>query len=208
MATRKSDIENERMTPQNLEKVIKMLNPPEGSDYKAWTKKEACQFLGMSYNTTRLGTILESYQTKKARDQERRSALRGKPATLDEICFTVTEYLNGETIEAISKALFRSASFVKGILDRNAVPVRTPGHSYFKPDLIPEAAARTAFALGETVYSARYQSLARIDAEGKHAVHGNIYRVYLLDERWRQSAWQPAEELASLQHLRTLGVKI
>ena len=208
MATRKSDVENDKMTPSNIEKVIYMLSPPEGSGYKAWTKKEACQFLGMAYNTTRLGSILETYKEKKAREQSRRAALRGKPATIDDIHYAITEYLSGEPIDSIAKALYRGTSFVRSILEKYSVPLRTAGRSYFKPELIPDGAARDKFKLGEVVYSARYQSLARIDAEALHTVHGNIYRIYLQDDRWKQSAWQPASELASLQHLRELGVKI
>lgn len=208
MATRKNSVEQERMTNDNLEKVIRMLNPPEGADYKAWTKKEACQFLGMAYNTTRLASIIEKYQEKKAREAQRRAALRGKPATQDEIVFAIGEYLGGATVESISKALFRSAGFVKKILEDNSVPIRGVGATYFKPELIPEGAVRDKFQLSEVVYSARYDSPARIDAEATHPEYGNIYRVWLLADKWRQSAWQPACELASLEHLRKLGVKI
>jgi hypothetical protein len=58
------------------------------------------------------------------------------------------------------------------------------------------------------VYSARYDSTARIEAEQKHPEYGWIYRVWLLSEKWMQSAYQPACELASLEHLREIGVKI
>jgi hypothetical protein len=208
MATRKTALEEERMTPQNIEKVIYMLNPPEGSDQRAWTKKEACQFLGMAYNTTRLGSVIETYKEKKLREQQRRAALRGKPATKDEVVYTITEYLNGETVEAISKALFRSTNFVKTILDLNAVPIRQVGHSYFKPQLIPEMAAKEKFQVGETVYSARYDSLAVIEKETQDPRHGWIYRVWLPSERWKQHAWQPSYELATLEHLRKLGVRV
>lgn len=208
MATRKSALEEERMTDQNIAKVISMLNPVEGSDHKPWTKKDACGYLGMAYNTTRLGTIIEKYQEKKAREQERRSALRGKPATKDEIVFAIGEYLGGETVDAISKALYRSPSFVKRILEENEVPIRGTGATYFKPELIPEGAIRNEFKISEVVYSARYDSPARIDKAATHPTYGNIYRVWLLADNWKQSAWQPAEELASLEHLRKLGVKI
>lgn len=208
MATRKSALEEERMTDQNIAKVIYMLEPPEGSEHKAWTKKEACQFLGMAYNTTRLGTILEKYKDKKARESERRKALRGTEATPDEVSYTITSYLEGETIDSISKSTFRSTAFIKRILEVSGVPIRSGGHTYFHPQLIPETAQRDSFGLGEVVYSARYESLARVDAAGKHEHYGNIYRVWLLAEKWKQSAWQPAEELASLEHLRKLGVKI
>lgn len=208
MATRKNELEEERMTPQNIEKVIKMLNPPEGSDYKAWTKKEACQFLGMAYNTTRLGTILEKHQEKKARDTQRRAERRGKPAQADEITYAISEYLQGSPVDAIATALYRSSSFVKRILDENAVPIRQGGHSYFSPELVPEAAMRDRFSVGEVVYSARYDTTARIETEKHDPRHGWIYRLWLQGEKWLQYCYQPAYELASLEHLRKLGIKI
>lgn len=208
MATRKNSVEQDRMTDANIAKVILMLEPPEGADYKPWTKKECCQFLGMAYNTTRLGAIIEKFREKKARDAQRRQALRGKAATQDEISYCILEYLTGSTIDAISKSTFRSTGFVRKLLEEHSVPIRGVGHTYFSPQLIPDEATRTEFNLAEVVYSARYDSLARIDSAGTHPQHGNIYRVWLLSERWRQSAWQPCEELASLEHLRKLGVKI
>lgn len=208
MATRKIPDTEDRLNWANFEKVLYMLSPPEDSGYKAWTKKEACQFLGIAYNTTRLGTLLEKHKDKKTKDAARRASLRGKPPTPDEISYSITEYLAGETIDSISKSLYRSSVFVRGILERSAVPLRSPGNSYFRPDLIPEEATRTSFAVGEVVYSARYQSLARVDSQSTHRSYGNIYRVWLLAEKWKQSAWQPAEELASLEHLRKIGVKV
>lgn len=208
MATRKNALEEERMTDANIAKVIHMLNPPEGSDYKAWTKKEACQFLGMAYNTTRLASVLEKYLEKKARDTARRAEKRGKPATQDEIVFIIAEYLEGETVDSISKAVYRSTQFVRRILEENSVPIRQPGHSYFRPQLIPDGATRDKFSVGEVVYSARYDSLARVDVERSDPKHGWIYRVWLLSDRWKQSAWQPSYELASLEHLRKIGVKV
>lgn len=207
MATRKTQ-DTDKLTDENFAKVLLMLHPAEGTDCKPWTKKEACQFLGIAYNTTRLGTLLEKFSEKKERDSQRRAALRGKPATQDEIVYAIGEYLGGATIDAISKATYRSPQFIKRILEEYSVPIKGVGHTYFKPELIPEGAVRDTFKLSEVVYSARYDSPARVDAEATHPVYGNIYRVWLLADKWKQSAWQPACELASLEHLRKLGVKI
>jgi hypothetical protein len=68
---------------------------------------------------------------------------------------------------------------------------------------------RERFQVGEVVYSSRYDSVARIDMEVENnPKHGWVYRVWLLSDRWLQSAYQPASELASLAHLRELGVRI
>jgi hypothetical protein len=208
MATRKRpQLETELMTDANIAKVIRLLDPQEEGK-KPITKKDACAILGMSYNTTRLGTIIEEYKQKQTRISERKSQLRGKPATQEEKVYIISEYLNGETVDAISKMTYRSSRFIKDILEGNSVPIRVPGSTYFNPELIPDGAVRDRFKIGEVVYSARYDSTARIDSEQKTEKYGFIYRIWLLADKWKQSAYQEASELASLEHLREMGVRI
>lgn len=208
MATRKkSASEEELMTDSNISKVIKLLEPQE-TGVKPITKKDACAMLGMSYNTTRLTSIIEKFKEKQLKAAERRAALRGKPATSEDIVFIISEYLGGGTVDSISNMTYRSPAFIKKLLEDHNVPIRVPGSSYFKPALVPEGAVRTRFKVGEVVYSARYDSVARVDMEKEDPKYGFIYRIWLLSDKWLQSAWQEAYELASLEHLRTLGVRI
>lgn len=202
MATRATK-ENELLTPANLERVIAGLSAD-----KPMTKKDACAVIGIAYNVTRLASLIDKYQEGKARDASRRAALRGKPATSDEITYVIQEYLEGATVEAISKATYRGTTFVKALLEKYSVPVRQSGHNYFKPELLPEGAVRDRFTVGEVVYSARYDSTARIDSEQPHATYGWVYRVWLLADKWKQSAYVESCELASLQHLREIGVRV
>lgn len=196
------------MTDANIIKVISLLEPAD-PQAKPISKKDACAILGMAYNTTRLGTIINTFKEKQARDAKRRAEKRGKPASQDEIIYAIQEYINGEPIDTIAKSLYRSAQFVKTILERNHVPIRAASHDYFRPELIPEGAARDRFSVGEVVYAARYDSTARIEGEVEcHKDHGWVYRLWLLGDRWQQWAYQPASELASLEHLRKLGVKV
>lgn len=206
MARKKSTSEEELMTDANIAKVIKLLEPEQGT--KAITKKDACQILGMAYNTTRLGTIIEEWKKKQTKNAERRAEKRGKPVTGEERVYIISEYLAGETVDSLSKSTYRSPTFVKSVLETNSVPIRVPGSSYFCPELIPEGAIRERFKVGEVVYSARYDSTARIDAESFSEKHGWIYRIWLLSEKWQQNAYQEATELASLEHLREMGVRI
>lgn len=208
MATRKrTDAEAALMTDANILKVIKLLEQPEEGS-KPVTKKDCCAILGMAYNTTRLATIIDDFKAKRARDAQRRAELRGKPATRDDVVYIISEYLRGETVDSISKMTYRGSQFIKTILEFNNVPLRTPGSSYFKPELVPEGAIRTRFAVNETVYSARYDSLAKVKVEQAHPQYGFVYQLWLLDDRWQQYCYQPAEELASLEHLRELGVAV
>lgn len=208
MATRKkSASEEELMTDANISRVIRLLEPQE-EGVKPITKKDACQILGMSYNTTRLGTIIEEFKQKQARTAQRKAELRGKPATREDIVFVISEYLGGETVDAISKMTYRSPTFIKRVLEDNSVPIRVPGSSYFNPEMVPDGANRDRFRIGEVVYSTKYDSTARIEVETLTEKYGYIYRIFLLSDKWLQSAWQEHYELASLQHLRDLGVRI
>lgn len=204
MATRAKNPE-ERLEDANMEKVIALLEPAEG---KPITKKLACELLNISYNVTRLATLIEKYKDTKKREAERRAALRGKPATQDEIVYIIQEYLEGSTVDALTKSTFRSAGFVKSILETYNVPIRATSHDYFKPELIPEGARRDRFVVGEKVYSARYDSMCVIETEAPHKEYDWVYRIWLLSEKWMEYAYQPACELASLEHLRTVGVKV
>lgn len=205
MATKRTKNEDERLDDIHMDRVISMLEPKEG---KPCTKKDACQVLGIAYNTTRLASLIEKYKDKQAYEAKRRGELRGKPATTEEIVYIIGEYLEGSTVDSISNSTFRPSGFIKRILDENAVPIRQSSQDYFKPALIPEDAVRGRFNIGEVVYSARYDSIARVDLEIEDARYGFIYRIYLLADKWRQSAYQEAYELASLEHLRKLGVRI
>lgn len=206
MAKKKSALEQERMTDTNLQRVIQLLEPKDPTT-KPITKKEACSILGMNYNTTRLDAILEQFKERQKRDSERRQALRGKPATSQETAFIIREYLEGSTIEGISRSTYRGTEFIKRILEDNHVPKRNSSHDYFHPQLIPDGAMQEKFEVGETVYSARYDSTAKIILEQPHPTYGWVYRVWLTNERWLQYAYQPACELASLRHLKEVGVQ-
>lgn len=196
MATRKSkSADSEKLDEAHIEYVIKMLEPKDGT--KPWTKKDCCAYLGMSYNTTRLGTIIEKYKENKEKEAARRAEKRGKPATESEISYVITEYLEGAPIEKICSALYRGNTFVHSILTSFSVPTRQSAHSYFRPNLIPDEATREVFKVGELVYSARYDSLAKVQKE----FSPGVYRLFLLSERWLQCCYQPAYELASLEHL-------
>jgi len=201
MAGRKTkNSEEEKITPQNLDKVIQLLEAE-----KPITKKEACSILNITYNTTRLGTLIEKHKEKKVRDQERRREKRGTPATLDEIRYVVESYLEGLAIDSICSAIYRSPGFVNQVLEDYAVPLRSKSYDYFKPQLIPDGAVKIRFKEGEVAYSTRYDSVCLVEAEVPHHEEC-VYRVWLMGERWKQYAYQPASELASLEHLKELGV--
>jgi hypothetical protein len=202
MATRRTkNSDSERLDDASIERVIALLEPKEG---KPGTKKDACAILGISYNTTRLGTLIEKYKENKAKEAERRAEKRGTPATKQEVDYVVSSYLEGAAVDTIATSLFRGTTFVKSILFKYDVPIRQTAHSYFKPGLVPDGACKDTFAIGEKVYSMRYDSLAVVKSE----YTPGVYSLFLLADKWQQYCYQPAYELASLEHLRKAGINI
>lgn len=208
----------EKLTDANIERVTKMLNQP-----KPITKKEACEVLNISYNTTRLATILENYQTRQEADSKRRAANRGKPASPEEIKAVISEYLNGSTVSDIADGLYRSTTFVRNIIETVGVPQRGVGENYFEFSPLPEQCVSDEFNINEIAWSARYQGPCIIDKALGKTKDGlaNQYRVYVIEpfeapDKLYVKSWgtpgfystQPAYELGRLEHLKQYGVNV
>ena len=67
---------HENITKVNVAKVISLLEAE-----KPITKKEACSILNISYNTTRLGNIIDQHKEDLIRTMKMKAKLRGTPAT-------------------------------------------------------------------------------------------------------------------------------
>ena len=153
---------HEKLTSQNIQHVINLLNPTS-SETKAITKREACSILNISYNTTRLDKIIEDYYDQKQYRSRRVSQNRGKPARPDEIQDIVKEYLSGENVSNISKGLYRSPSFVKSILEKIGVPQRpTKAEGRKQEYYLPEECLAEDFEEGEIVWAATHHAPAVI----------------------------------------------
>ena len=207
MATKIKAHEVEKLTPTNIEYVMALLNPKE-EGVKPITKKLACEILGIAYNTTRLDRIINEYLEKKALSKKRRAEKRGKPISIDEASYIVSSYLEDEPLSKISESIYRPVNLIKDTLEKYGVPLRAQQYNYFTPELIPDISSRTRFKLKEKVYSARYESLATVLGEQPHPVHGYVYRIWLIAEKWQRFAYQPADELASLDSLREAGITV
>ena len=129
------------------------------------TKKEACEMLNISYNTTRLGKILDDFNETASYREVRKSQNRGKKATDMETREAIESYLKGETVSDISKRLYRSTTFVKNILDRVGVPDKFPKTIRKGPAYLPDECVSESFEKGEKVWSASYHAPAIIKQE-------------------------------------------
>ena len=210
--------EGENLTDTYIERVIKLLEQP-----KPITKKEACEVLNISYNTTRLATIIENYKARKELHSKRRAANRGKPASPDEIKSVIEDYLANTTVSDIADNLFRSTTFVRNIIETVGVPQRGVGENFFEYSQLPEQCVSDEFRANEIAWSARHQSPCIIDKHVGRTKDGsaNLYRIYVIEpfeapDKLYVKSWgtpghystQPAYELGRLDHLKQYGVNV
>ena len=236
---KKKDYEN--LTPANIEKVISLLNPSSSDEAtastKPITKKQACDILNIAYNTTRLSNIIEEYDEQKQYTKKRKAGLRGRPATDAEINEACSSFLGGDTISDISKRLFRSAGFVRAVLERVGVPSRPNNkEERLTPHYFPDECVAEDFKTGEIAWSSVYHStiivkdrmtpeyltskkgMVNVDYEAKYGCP--CYAIYIVQDVDSEdtffssvqsggfSAYAPAYELGKLTHLEKYGVNL
>lgn len=215
----------ENLTDANIERVIALLNPTS-STVKAITKKEACEILNIAYNTTRLTKVLEDYNERKNYTTRRKAINKGKAATPGEIKEAITFYLQGDTVSDISKGLYRSASFVKAILERIGVPQRPASlEDRLQNAYLPEECVAEEFSEKEIVWSAAHHAPAEIKGRLDDAKYIPLYGVpcyaiyipekvdssessYSNTEVGGFNAYSPAYDLGKLEHLLGYGVDL
>ena len=149
--------DHEKLTAQNIERVIQLLEAQQPI-----TKKAACEILNIAYNTTRLTKILDDYKERKAYESSRREKNRGKPAETHEITSIVEQYLSGDPISEIAKRLFRPPVFVSNIIERIGLPTRPVGDLKYEKSLLPEKCVSDSFEVGEIAWSAKYHAICKI----------------------------------------------
>lgn len=226
MAVKKRSYEN--LSAANVLKVINLLE-------KGATKKEACGVLNISYNTTRLAKIIADYHERVEYVASRKAYNRGRPASKQEIAEAATSYLEGDSISEIASALFRSASFIKNLIDRVGVPQRGQEETE-GTDIIPEQCRAEEFQLGEIVWSAKYHAIAQIkrelnlaevkslkgmsDKDYEKEYSSKCYQVYVIEKVETESpyfphitkggfnSYAPAYDLGRLEHLKQYGVEL
>jgi len=195
--------DSEDLSPLQLEKVYNLLNSE-----KPITKKEACDILKISYNTSRLNKILEKYKEEKDYREKRKKEVKNKPLTESDIQYIISSYLEGESISAIADTLFRSSPLVKRTLEKYNIPIRNAKATYHSPVFLDDNSISEDYNKGDLVYSARYVEPAIIQKEYIDTdAHGKIYRIWLYKSM--QYAYQPFYELGDLRYIqKKFNVKI
>ncbi len=210
--------EGEKLTPDNIQRVIALLE----REPKPITKKEACEALNISYNTVRLGNIIEEYNAEQVLNVKRRAANRGKPASNHEIKDIIEWYLEGDSLSDISDRLYRPSTFVRDVINKIGVPQRGSGQNYMSFEPLPEQCVSDKFNIGDIVWSSRYLAVAEVLKDQGPCSDGlaTVYQIYVLEKIEEHSpffaprevggfyASQPAYDLGKLDHLKDYGVNV
>jgi len=194
----------ERLDDATISRVVLLLG-----EEKPITKKAACEILNISYNTKRLGNIIQEYNDKIEFTKKRFAANKGQPFSDIEIKEMVVDYLNGDSITNIAASLYRSVHVVKRKLNELNLPERTKKPTYQHPDMIPEASVSELFNVGEVVWSARYNAVAEV--HGIQLGHdgwglGAAYCLWVFGKH-NEFAYQPWWELGKLEVVERLGLE-
>lgn len=205
--------EGENLSDTNIKKVIRQLNSSP-----AITKKQACEMLNISYNTTRLNNIIDEFNETQEFRKARKSQLRGRPATQQELKSIIEMYLDGDSLVEISHSTYRSIAFVKSHLERIGVPERVVGEERQGVEYLPEECVSEQFMPGEIVWSARYHAPCEIIREESKSDYylntysSSAYQVWVKqpceDYQGRGGffASQLAYDLGKLEHLKAYGI--
>jgi hypothetical protein len=210
---------HEKLDDANIQRVLDYLKQD-----KPITKKEACAMLNISYNTTRLNSIMVDFEETLEFRAKRKSQNRGRKATDYEIKQSIEMYLDEQPVSSIASALYRSSTFVRNLLDRVGVPQKRPKTLQGmreKIGYLPDECVSESFEQGEKVWCARYDLPARI-IKGAHDIrHGcTIYHVYVIELTNFESkyfgfikeggfhAHFASYDLGSLRHLNKYDINI
>ena len=198
---KKRDYEN--LEDSTISRVISLLEAEAPI-----TKKAACEILNISYNTSRLNKIIEEYKQRKDYEEKRRKANRRKPFLDYEKREVILQYLKGVSIKTIADSLYRSVPSVNKIVSELHLPKRDSSNNYFNPSHIPDEAVSFTFEKGEYVWSARYNSISRIEkclgGSKKHC--DTIYKIWVYGKH-NEFAYQPSCELGKLDALKTFNLR-
>jgi hypothetical protein len=172
------------------------------------TKKSACEILGINYNTTRLDTLIEEHLKSLEVDKKLRKQKRGTAISDLEITTMAEYYFEGDSLDTISRRMYRSVPLIKHTLERAGAMLKSRNTvSPLNPPLIPEECIEENFELKEKVWVSGYNCLGEIDKK-LEAQGETTYRIFLLDRDKHRFVYYPWYELGSLRHLEALGLSL
>jgi hypothetical protein len=172
---------------------------------KPITKKAACEMLGITYNTTRLESLIQEYKDDLERIKLRKQQTRKQAVTEETVREWAKEYLvNGMPINEIAEYAYRTPLLVKTWLERYGALLPKQSPNPLDPEYVPEACMSSDFEEGELVYVNGYCSFGIIKKEIKsktaEAAGYKAYRILLLGDQ-RQFVNYMSCDICAVEHL-------
>lgn len=167
------------------------------------TKKSACEMLGIAYNTKRLQELIDTFLKRTEVEKSVRAKKRKEAVTPAEVGQWISEYLGGATLRALSEGYFRSENVIRHHLEKQGAMLRHTSVDRLDPPLIPDRCIAEEFYPGQYVWSAAYNCIAVIKSKYK-----NAWKIQVLGDGIQEMSYQPAYDLASLEHFKELGVNL
>jgi hypothetical protein len=188
--------QGERITPENIQKAIALLEA-------GGTKKSACDTLGIRYNTTRLQTIIDEFSRREANEKRLRDKKKGTPVDKVEAISIIESYLEEGSVEAVSKMFFRPTYIINKVLDHYGARLFNTDSTPLKPALLPDLCVSDSFEVGEYVWVSGYNALGEVKWKARNPE--DCYCVWVLGSRARFTN-EMNYNLGSLKHLQELGL--
>jgi hypothetical protein len=187
----------EKLDDVSIKHVIQLLSRPKDPI----TKKEACEILNISYNTSRLNKIIQDFKDRQEYSEKRIKENKGKPFSDYDKKSVIIEYLRGASITGIAKLMFRSTASIKTLLKHSSVPLKEDYRG-----LIPEENWKEIYEKGELAWSAKYECVVEIMSSPiKDSIHGNVYPIWVFG-KYNERAYQPWYELGALPVVKELEI--
>lgn len=188
--------QGERITPENIQKAIALLEA-------GGTKKAACDTLGIRYNTTRLQTIIDEFVRREANEKRLRDKKKGTPVDKAEAISIIESYFEEGSVEAVSKMFFRPTYIINKVLDHYGARLFNHDSTPLRPAAVPEECISDTFEIGEHIWVSGYNNIGIVKAIAKSPP--NCYSVWILG-KYARFSYEMNYDLGSLKHLEQLGV--
>lgn len=198
----RSKVKSHHISDDKFKEVIKWLE--DGG-----TKKAACDMLGVASNPT-MERLIQEWKDDQLMSAEMRKKKRGTPLTKVETGNMIEAYLQGDSLEDISKRMYRSTAMIRSAIEREGANLKyneklDPAKPLeLHPPELPEQVLATSFDVGELVWVAAYQCIGEIIK----LVQPDVYRVFLLGEADQKFVHQYTWDLGSTKSFQELGVNV
>lgn len=155
------------------------------------TKKQCCEYLGISYNTKKLDDVVKNFLDREVRVKELKLKAQKNPLSETQKKDIIKSYQDNEPVSKIAENHFISAYRVKKLLLESNIPIRGRGKKIAHTDHIIQDLDKK-FVIKERVFVPRYNT------------YGHVTKIW--DENWIEYLEEGSEKYVELIPMEKLKV--